>query len=97
MTETLEIVTTFVWPGGVSEVDLGGKRRMVRVCIGHIECPERGLIAELDGSIARIPWQSEQRRDDAAEALRQTHLIEEPMRTRLADHVATSAYYGVRK
>ena len=97
MSEQLEIVTTWVWPGGCSEIELGGKRRIVRVCVGYLEDPERGLLAEMDGSIPRTPWQSKEKRDAAVESIRQLAWIEEPMKTRLLEHVAKSPYFEVKQ
>lgn len=97
MTETLHITTSFVFPGGVAERDVGGKRRLVRVCVGMLECPERGLLAELEGTIGRIPWIDNAARTEAIENIKVTQRLDETTRANLARHITMSQYFEVRK
>jgi len=97
MAEALHITTSFVFPGGVSERDVGGKRRLVRVCVGMLDCPERGLLAELEGKIDRIPWIDNAARIDAIEDIKAVQRLDETTRAKLARHITMSQYFEVRK
>lgn len=97
MTETLHITTSFVFPGGVAERDVGGKRRLVRVCVGMLECPERGLLAELEGTIDRIPWIDNRARTEAIETVKMSQKLDEPTRAKLARHITMSQYFEVKR
>ena len=93
----IEIITTFVMPGGVAEKDLMGQRRFVRVCLGLVDNPDYGLIAEMDGQISPIPWESREIRDEAIERVRTSSLFDDGTRAKLIGHMARSKFYGVRK
>lgn len=94
----LRVVTEYVLPGGVSEIDLGGKRRLVRVCLGHIANEEFGLIAEQSGKIGRIPWRHNNARLAAIAELRETPTIEdEGLRAKLVTHVTISQYFEAKQ
>lgn len=92
--EHIHIITTFVYPGGVAEKEIGGKRRMVRVGLGNVDCPERGLIAEFEKTIKPIPWETAEARKDAIDAIRDASwIIDERRRAELIRHVVMSQYF----
>lgn len=95
MTE-LHVVTSFVFPGGVVERDVGGKRRLVRVCLGMIDCDERGLLAELEGKIDPIPWLDNNARTQAIQAIQDAEWIDAGLTAKLVRHVTLSKYFEVR-
>lgn len=93
----IELKTHFVFAGGVAEKDLAGQRRFVRVCLGQIENTDYVLIAEMNGEIAAIPWESHAVREEAIERARNAEWMEPEFQERLIAHIQRSKFYGVRK
>lgn len=92
--ETIHIITTLVFPGGVAEKDIAGDRRMVRVALGNIEDPDYGLLAEVEGKNAKIPWETKEAREEAIAALRTSAAIDcERKRAELIRHVTLAQYF----
>lgn len=92
----IEIITTFVFPGGCAEKDIAGQRKFVRVCLGLVNNPEYGLIAEMEGHFDPIPWESKAIRDEATEKVRVGSLLDKEVRDKLVAHMERSKFYGVK-
>ena len=94
MTERLEIITSYVLPGGVCLKQFADGHLPVRCGLGWVHAPE-GIIAELDGTMAgeAIPWESKAIRDEAIGQLERWPGMPEVLRARLIAYVRKSAYY----
>ncbi len=100
MANTLEIITTYVLPGGVGQKAYQGGFLTARVTLGHIFAPD-GLLAEMDGTLdvvftgnaTPVPWVDRQTRDDAAAQVKRWPGLAEDIRARLAKYIRKSAYF----
>ena len=105
MSEKLEIITTYVLPGGVGQKQRQGGHITARVTLGHIFAPD-GVVAEMNGEMAGaafsstsdpVPWIDNATRDDAAAQVERMAGLIDDVRQALAKHIRKSAYFEVSK
>lgn len=101
MSEKLEIITTYVLPGGVGQKQRQGGHLTARVTLGHIFAPD-GVVAEMNGELVGaafstspdpIPWIDKATRDDAAAQVERMAGLKDDMRQALVKHIRKSAYF----
>ncbi len=91
------VAVVYVSPGGVAVKPFAEGYATMRVCLGHVDHAEGGLMAEMSRGLEPVPWQNEAVRDEAIEDLRRRARKAEGERrselVRLIQHVMRTPYY----
>jgi hypothetical protein len=89
-----EVRVVHVFPSGVASLPLpDGSAANCRVTVGHLDCPDGGLLHELRSGGERVPWRSLAVREDALASVGARSDLDAGTRAALARHVASTDYF----
>ncbi|MCA6230059.1 MAG: hypothetical protein IM654_10055 [Phenylobacterium sp.] len=88
------VTVVHVMPSGVATLPLpDGNAVTCRVTVGHLDCPDTGLIDELGRGREPTPWRSLAIRDEALAIIDGRSDLDQATQARLLQHVRNSPYY----
>jgi hypothetical protein len=88
------VTVIHVMPSGVATLPLpDGTAVTCRVTLGHLDCPDTGLIDELSRRREPTPWRSLAIRDEALATIDERSDLDQATQARLLHHVRNSPYY----
>lgn len=91
---SMTIITEYTTPGGLATRTFSDGAATMRVCLGHIDNADDGLIAEMDSGREAMPWANlETKLAAIATIMRRTDLADD-LRERLIQHIRRTPYFG---
>ena len=91
------VTVTYTSPGGIAVRPYADGYLAMRVCLGHVDHAEDGLVGEVERGREPVPWQDRAVRDEAiAELRRRARKSEGDQRSaliKLVEHVRNTPYY----
>lgn len=88
------VTVVHVMPSGVATLPLpDGTALTCRVTVGHLDCPDTGLLDELSRGHEPTPWRSLAIRDEALAIIDGRSDLDQTTQARLLNHVRNSPYY----
>jgi hypothetical protein len=89
-----EVRVVHVMPCGTASLPLpDGSSVNCRVCVGHLDCPDTGLLDEMARGREPTPWRSEAIRDEALAVIDGRSDLDGATQARLLRHVRNSPYF----
>jgi hypothetical protein len=89
-----EVRVVHVMPCGTASLPLpDGTAVTCRVTVGHLDCPDTGLLDEVARGREPTPWRSEGVRAEALASIEARADLDATTRARLVRHVRRTPYY----